>query len=411
MPNYQTNLMLKSECIKCFIILFVSIVVFSCNRSDSITNNTLHKVTNTDFVDQLHISGYLESSNSMNIICPQFYTDLTIVYLIPEGTVINAGDTVCILEASEIKSKYETALMDLEIAKLEYTKSVESLKLQFLLLESQVRTIDASARIASLDSIQASYVSESQQKIIGLEIQKAEIEKEKLQNKLKSLKEINESELRKLRLKIDQAQNNANREKESLDKMVMTSGTGGIVEYAINWATNKKMAEGDITWTGQAIVSIPDISGYRARLVVNESNYKRIAPGQKVLMQVDAIPGSKIAGKIIRKSAGGKSITRNSQVKIYDIYASVDSIDSRFQPGLSLTGTVLIEELKDTLVIPLSALFEQDSIKYVYLKHGKKFKKQTVYTKTHSSTMAVIDSGLSENDIISVTKPLKFVND
>jgi HlyD family secretion protein len=347
----------------------------------------------------------------MNIICPQFYTDLTIVYLIPEGTIINAGDTVCILEASEIKSSYETALMDLEISKLEYTKSVESLKLQFLLLESQVRTIDASARIASLDSIQSSYVSESQQKIIRLEIQKAEIEKEKLQNKLKFLKEINESELKKLKLKIDQAQNKANSEKQSLDKMVMTSGTGGIVEYAINRATNKKMAEGDITWTGQAIVSIPDISGYRARLVVNESNYKRIAQGQKVLMQVDAIPGSKIAGKIIRKSAGGKPITRNSEVKIYDIYASVDSIDSKFQPGLSLTGTVLIEELKDTLVIPLSALFDQDSIKYVYLKRGKKFKKQTVYTKTHSSTMAVIDSGLSENDIISVIKPLKFVND
>ncbi|MBN2484725.1 MAG: efflux RND transporter periplasmic adaptor subunit [Bacteroidales bacterium] len=401
---------MSNSLVNSFLVAFFSFFVASCSNLAKDRGNTLYTVAKTDFSNQLHVSGFLESVNSISIMCPDVNTDLTITYLIEEGSQIAEGDTICILTSTEIENNYESSVQELEIARLEYSKSVENLKLQYLLLESQVRTLEASAQITSLDSAQMAFVSDSQREIIRLGIQKSEIEKEKLQNKLKFLKRINESELVKLKLRIDQARNNAERARESLGKLTIVSKNSGIVEYAHNRSTGKKMAEGDIIWQGQTIIKLPDVSSYQAKLLVDEANFKRIANGQKVSMKVDAVQGLTLNGEVKRKSAGGKPVQRNSKIKVFDVFVSVDSADARLQPGYSLSCNVLLEELKDTLVIPLTALFDNDSTKFVYLKQNGSFKKQVVKVSSQSSTMAVIDSGLAENDRVSVIKPSKYAN-
>jgi HlyD family secretion protein len=380
------------------------LILFSCRHQTS-KQNSQFEIKKTDFVSRIFVSGQLEAANSVTILCPQLYSDLTVLYLVPEGSKVSKGDTVCILEAPEIQNKYETSLNELEIAKTQYNKTFESLQLQYLLLKSQVQTIEASAKISELNSLQKEFVSESDRKIIELEIQKSEVEKQKLQFKLKSLKVINESELTKMKLKIDQSRNNVNRAKDVLSNLYITTPVEGLVEYIKQRHTGKKIGEGDIVWGNMPLINIPDISKMKAKLTVSESDYKRIMPGQDINFTIDAFPDIRLNGKIERKSAAGHAVQRKSPVKVFDIYASVDSVNMSLQPGLSLSGEVIAENIKDTICIPLTSLFENDTVKFVYLKKNKKYRKHEVEVGQQSSTHIIVTHGLKENDIISLIAP------
>lgn len=382
-------------CTLCFLV--------SCNKNNNEGN--FYTVNKGNYKNTIRVSGYLKAENSINISCPRVNADLTITYLIEDGTMVKPGDTICILDAPEVETNYENALKDLEIAKTEYRKSLEDLNLQTLLLKSQVETIETTAKISKLDSLQQEFSSESSRKIIKLEIQKAELEKQKLENKLKFLKEIHQSELKKLNLKIKQNENNVDRNKDILDRLTITTQKNGIAMRSRSWSTGSLLKEGDIIWNGQPIVSIPDLSSMQANLVLSESNFKRVAKEQNIQLQVDAFPEIVLKGKIKKKMSGGRPIEKNSPIKVYDVIASIDSAPPKLQPGLNISTNVYIEELSDTITVPVTCVFESDSNKVVYVKNKNKYKEQIVEIATQSITQAVVSSGIKEHDIITTFKP------
>lgn len=380
-------------------LLVVCILLLSCKKQEHINN---YQVIKKDFINHITVYGYLEAAKSQSIAAPRIWIDMSVNAIIEEGSYVQAGDTVCILEASELENKYTSSIKDLEIAKAEYNKTREDLNLRYLLLESQVKTIETTTAIKKLDSIQQNFVSEIERQIIDLELMKAEIERQKINSNLKFLKKINESELRKTKLKIEQAENNVSRTKEMLDKLVITSPNEGLVQIATSWSSGKKVGEGDGVWGGMPLVTLPDLSKLQVKMIVNETHYKRIAPGQEVLVTVDAHPDFTCTGTVKRKAPAGKPIKRNSTVKTYDIFVSMDSAKFNVTPGLSVTCDVIIDRVNDTLIVPLSSVFEEDTNSYVYLKNNKHPVKQLVKLSNRSDIEAIVVDGLKENDIISI---------
>lgn len=389
--------------IKYILLLVIFFFLFSCRNISR--SPIYYTVTRVDFENKLNVSGYLEAKNSIHISTPRIHSDSKILKIVPEGMYVFPGDTVCILEASEIESNYNNALNELEIARKEYSKAKEDLALQTLLLESQVKTIETSAQISELDSIQSKFSTESTRKIIELEIQIAEIEKEKINNKLRFLKKINESELNRLKLIIDQKQNDVNRAKIILDKLIITTNKEGIALLSRHWPSGNLLTEGDNVWDGRSLLTIPDLSSLQAKLVVSESNFKRILPEQKVILHVDAFPKVSLTGKIFRKMGGGKQVQQNSPIKEYEIAVKLDTLPVSLQPGFSLSCEVYIERIQDTIAVPLICLFDKDSTKVVYVKNKNKFIEREVTVAANSSTMALIAEGLKEEDVISTFMP------
>jgi HlyD family secretion protein len=388
-------------------ILFLAFLILysSCSsgkRSDTIIK---HKVKKTTFVNKITVSGIIEAHKTYAVSCPGIWTDATITYLIPEGTYVKEGDTVCILESNELKNNYVEALKNLESAKAEYNKSVATINMQYVLLDSEVKTIESSTEISRLDSSKIAFNSKAQQNIIELKIKKAEIEKEKIQKKLEFLKVINKSKLKKMEMKIKQTENNVAREKEKLDKLELKSNTSGIVIYAMSMTSGIKIRVGDIVWGNLPIIEIPDMSKMTAKLTVNETNYRLIEKDQNVNIMIDAVPDCKLTGKITKKTPMGKPIKKDSKVNFFEVFALIDSMNFKIQPGLSVTCDILLESIPDMVEAPLLAVFGKDSLKVVYISKGKKYIKQTVKLSHHNDNYAVISEGLKENDEIVLSEP------
>jgi len=387
------------------VIGFCLILLFSCSGENSKRNVLTSAVERKDYIDKITVSGSLEAIKTVTLVAPFVRSNLTINWLIEEGSNVKKGDTVCILDASGLEEDYSRSVDQYNLTLAEYNKSKADLNMQYLMLESQVNSIDVSTAISRLDSLQLKFTSPLEKKKIELELEKADVEKAKLTNKLRFLQTINESEMKKMELRIKQQQNKINNAIDQLKMTILTSSVDGLVIYARSWQTGEKVAEGDELWGRMPVLEIPQMDELQAELFVNETHFKRIEKDQTVEIFVDAIPEMSLIGKIKTKAPIGKSIRRGSKVKYFEITASLDSAFIAAQPGLSVTCDIFIKKISDTLVIPTVSLFEEDSIKLVYVEKGKKFTKRPVETALGNHKFTVIKSGISEEENIATSKP------
>jgi multidrug efflux pump subunit AcrA (membrane-fusion protein) len=385
--------------------LLLTGLIFSCSRGSEFESIVTSQLEKKDFLDAVTVTGTLEAIQTHSYGCPGIWEDVTITYLVPEGSMVIPGDTLCMLKASEVENQYLEAVNELESAQAEYNKSAAELALQYLVLESQVRNIEATTEISRLDSVQMEFTSTSSRKIIELELQKAELEKDITLKKLKFLKQINEAELQKMKLKIRQCENRLDQAESKLNKLTVTSTVEGCVIYEKSWTSGIKVREGDITWGNMPLVKIPDLESMQVKLEVSEADYKRLALEQRMEICVDAFPEIKLTGKVKFKAPVGRPVKEKSTVKIFDVTGSLDSASLSLKPGLGVTCQVLVQSIPDTIVVPMVSIFEEDSAKVVYVVEDLGFIRREVSLANYNNKEAIVKAGLTGMEKVALTKP------
>ena len=79
--------------------IIILVLLFSCDTKTEFDGIITSRLEKKDYLDIVTVTGTLEAVNSHTCECPGIYTDLTMKYLIPEGTYVTIGDTLCRLEA------------------------------------------------------------------------------------------------------------------------------------------------------------------------------------------------------------------------------------------------------------------------------------------------------------------------
>jgi len=384
-------------------LLLFSLIISSCHSKQN--NIYTYQVKHKDYTDKLILIGELQPSSSINISCPRLRADATIAYLAKNGKSVKKGDTICILEAKAIVSKYEKAHSNLENAKAEYKKTEAQLKLNTQLLIAQKETIEASESIKKLDSIQQKFVSSSRKQIIDLELRKAELEKQKVVNRLNSFKKINKSELNQKKIQINQAENQLQSAQSLLNQLIITAPSSGTFLRAKQRRNNELIIEGDIIWGGMAIAKIPNASSYQVKFALTEQECKRIE--KDFPFEGKSKVNEFIKGKIIKKAPVGKPIKKDSEVKIFEVVATVDSINFSPKPGQTVRCEIITKTIPDAYIIPLLSVFKKDSTQVAYVFNGDKFEKRNIKIAYKNAVQAIVKSGLKADEKVALIKPHK----
>jgi hypothetical protein len=169
--------------------------------------------------------------------------------------------------------------------------------------------------------------------------------------------------------------------------------------------TDNKIQEGDQVWSRMPLITIPDLSKMKVSILASEANFKRIKIDDPVEFTFDALPGNKAWGRINKKASVGKPVKKDSKVKAFEVEASIDSSLNLPEPGLTAVCNVVLQRVRDTVVIPQLSIFEIDSMKVVYVKRKKSFEERQILLGASSPKNAVIVAGLSGKEQISLTKP------
>lgn len=398
--KFKSGILLQSLLPLLIIILLTAV---SC-KDDKDEKLPLLKLKKTIFEDKLNITGSVEPERSTVMSSPDEF-DATIVYLVENGKHVEEGDVVCILENKDLENSYDQFLIEVENAAARREKSIADMKLSYALLEAQVKSLDAQTKISNLDSLQLKYLSPNQKKIKELELQKAAIEKDRLDKKLKSQQLINNAQMRRLEFEVMSWENRIKSADDMMLKLTIKARQSGVASRAESQLNGLEIKEGDQIWSGSPLVRIPDLTKMKVTILASEAEYKRMQMNDLVEFTFDAMPGNKGWGKITKKAPVGKPVARDSKVKVFEMEASVDSSLKIPAQGYTANCKVILNQIKDTIVIPQVAIFDVESRKMVYVKIKNGFEGRQVLTGVTSPNDAVIIKGLKGNETISLMKP------
>ena len=395
------NLALKTHPFLC--ILFIHLAV-GCSQQEA--NITTLTVANKDFINSVTIEGVVEPVLSTTLVAPRIY-DGVIQFLVEDGETVEEGQVVCIIENMEIQSSYDQILIDLENAETGLNKTRADLNMQMALLEAQVKTNEADTKIAHMDSLQIAYASLKERSIKELQLERATIEKERYEKKLEALKVIQQSEVKKLELEIQRLKLRVETVKAQLDALTLKAPRSGMVVRANNRLVsgNPKLKVGDPVWSNFPIATLPEYKEMKAKIMASEADFKMININDSVCFTFDAMPGNKGTGKIRKKAPVGQPYKWGGKMKYFEIEASIDSVLTMPEPGFTANCHIIMKHVANAISVPQIALFEEDSIKVVYVQRKRGFERRQVLTDVASTKETVITAGLTEGEVIALSKP------
>lgn len=382
----------------------IGIVFVSCSSKQE-GKHTLYTVQRGAFDDVLQVEGFTESMGSISLTCPPD-VDGTIEYLIESGTMVKKGDTLCIIEDVSIEERYDDWQLSLEnsYADLEATKA--NARMELALLEAQVKTNDAETLIAGLDSIQLLYLSPTERRIKELQMEQAAIRRARLTKQLDAQKVILQADIKKIESQISQRERRLESQRKLLESLIICAPKDGLAIRARRWSWSSETWNiGDNVWNGRAVVTMPAIDSVKVLIYAQETEYKRIEVGDSVEYTFDAMPNNRAWGRITRLSPMGLKRTEGSEVKTFEVEASVDSLLQPLDPGLSVNCRIFLQHVPDTLVIPTVCVYQRDSMNVVYVRKGKKYEEREVQLSITTPRSSVVAGGVGEGEQITLIKP------
>ncbi len=387
------------------ILIVVSMFVSSCGNKEN-TNISLYRIEKSDFVDEFVVGGFTIPIETKNIVAP-YFSNNQIVYLAKDGKNVEAGDTVCILKNDYLISEYSSAIKNKKVVRLNIRKRKVELANKYHLLLSEIENNKADAEMHKFDSLSLLFVSPKQRRIQELELQKDSIERKLLQKKLESFSIIRHTELEQMKIETQYANNQIEKVKSQLNDMVLKAPTGGTLLIARKW-NGDKVNVGTYPYSSMLIAQITKTSMMKVKMQLVESDYRRVEIGDSTFFTFDAMPMVRAYGRITDKTPVGRNIYLNrkkTSIKLFDVEATIEKTDSMPQPDFTTNCRIILDYVRDTIVVPNITIFHEDSIDVVFVKTKEGFEKREIKVGKSSSRESIIEKGLGVDEVIALTKP------
>ncbi len=370
----------------------------------------VYKVKKDAFEMLVYSTGELESENSTDIMAPEKFQDrnlrireLTITDLVTEGTHVDSGDYVATLDKKEVEEQLKSVQDEMEKT---YTEMQDAMVDSGLNLSNQRDQImNASLDLAEKKIVvdESIYESPSVQKKAKMDLNKAERKYEQEVKAYELKKQQEENKVKRKFINYRQQKDRMQDIEELYNALEVYSPKAGIITY-------KKYRWGGVVKTGSKIspynpiiATIPDMSNMTSKTFINEIDISKIKVGQKVKIGIDAFPQKELSGEVVAIANIGQAMP-NSDAKVFEVKIKVFGEDPVLKPAMTTSNTIIAASFTDTLYIPSDAVFENDSLQFVYVNNGKQ-KKQIVDLGSANENFIIVKAGLEEGDEICLNIP------
>lgn len=366
-------------------------------------------VKKEDFISEVIISGEVQSTSLKKINGPSNLRkfklrDVKIQDLIPEGTVIKAGDYVGRLDPSGVNEQIIDARLSLETAESRYTQQQLDTTLSLKQNRNSIKDMLFSIEETKLELKQSIYEPPAT-------IKKLEINVEKLERDIRGQKENYEIKQRQAKAKMVEVGTEVSKIKKRLKDLTelrasftIKSESDGMITYVKTWDGSKRKVGSSISPWNPAIASLPDLTKMESKTYANEVDIRQIKKGLTVKVGFDAFPDVTLEG-IITDVANVGEKKRGSDIKVFQVLVKLKEIDDNIKPGMTTSNRILTNKTEDVLIIPLESVFSKDTISYVYLKSGYSIQKKQIELGISNNNEVIVTKGLKESQTVYLNMP------
>jgi HlyD family secretion protein len=159
---------------------------------------------------------------------------------------------------------------------------------------------------------------------------------------------------------------------------------------------------------GDLVLQEADLSKVLVRAYVDEPDVGRLAPGQKIDLTWDALPGRTWHGSVSSIPSTVKLLgTRN----VGETTCIVDNEDLKLLPNINVGVTIVTAEHANTLTVPREAVRLDDGKTFVYEIVNNELKRRDIQTTISNLTQVELANGVAEHALVALastnSKPLR----
>ena len=229
------------------------------------------------------------------------------------------------------------------------------------------------------------------------------------EQKLARVKRMNASLLSKVQADVETKQQavatktkNLHKLEQQLEYCKIYAPADGMVVYGRD-DDEFRMIEGAQVRERQRLIRLPDTSQMKAVVKINESQVPRLRAGQRALVRVVGTPDP-IAATITKISpmADGGSRWWNPDLREYPVELVLDQAPPDARPGLSAQVEIFIEQIRDTLAVPLASIYSQGKDSYVFARRGEDVLPVKVDIGGASETHARVSTGVKRGEDVLI---------
>jgi len=409
-PVVSMQEMIKNKWYVAVILLSIIILVYIVNPFSAKDRSDLPsaKINYGEFLIELAATGEIKAAKSINVSAPRVRTNLQIVNLAAEGTVVDSGDFLIQFDTNELQKTIDDKRSELEIAQANFEKSLASMEANMSQLISSLENSQASYDLATLRLQQMAFEADVKVQEEKLRLRQSEISFEQSRSKIESQKKMDKAEVTTLELKIKQAKSELEKAQDQLSQMTVTAPSPGLVVYQKIWQGGdmEKIKIGDTPWRGQALIQLPDLSRMQVMTEISEVDIGVLKKGQTATIKLDAFPDPTFTGEIGDIASLAHEKSGQSEIKVFDVIVDINESDEILKPGMTAKVTILTQKLTDKYFVPIESVFEKDGEKVIFVLNGS-VKAVKVIPGKRNENEVVIEGDFAEGDLVSLADPQK----
>lgn len=396
---------------------------------------TTVRVRRGDVSATLTAEGSIESSSNLDLKC-QVAGGSTILWIVPDGTQVEAGDELVRLDGSLIEEQLEqqrivvekakaaaiTAERELTAARLALPEYVEGTFIQQQEeLAANIATARHNLQLAERGLTGArrlerlGFINATQRQGNQFAVEQAQALLEVAQRAKRVLEDYNKPKfIQDARTRIDTAeaqvrataaeyalaQRQSDRWQTELEHCVIRAPHGGLAVYANDPKSSSsetpQVELGAFVKQRQPVIWLPDLERMQVRLLVHESSVLKVRRGQPVRVTVR---GSSLAARVSEVSNQPERLKRHQQhLKYFAVTALLEGSDLPLRPGETAEAELVLDQRHDVVRAPLEAIVRRDDGDYAWVMSGEAVERRSLALGTRGDKLFEIREGLRDGD-------------
>ena len=332
----------------------------------------------------------------------------------------DSGDRV--MKLQELDLNIDEANRELSRLEAKHTKNIDLLKEGFISKDQfdqdELSLVRARARVQTVKLQKESYIEYAQkkdreQKESDVHQAEAQLDNVKAQNEIKLANKDAERAQQNRKVVRDKAR--VEKTRSQIEASTILAPSDGMAIYGTTiqssrrmWGSEGPLQIGQSVYPNQMLFGLPDTSKLVAEVRVHESLAGQIHEGVKARVRVDALPGVVLGGSVteigVLAESGG---WRDPNLREYTVKILIDGSEyaGSLKPSMRCEADLMLDNVEDALSIPVTAVFNDGPVRYVYGPRGSNFVRIPIKTGRFSDTNAEILAGIESGQSVLLREP------
>jgi RND family efflux transporter MFP subunit len=193
--------------------------------------------------------------------------------------------------------------------------------------------------------------------------------------------------------------------RKMLDHVEIFAPEDGIVVYeqARFWDPASRIQLGGLVTYQQPVFQLPDLESMQVKVKIHESKVKKVKPGHKAEIRMEAFPGLVLHGTVEKVATlADPDNWRSGGAKEFETIVKINDLPKNYglKPGFTAEVSIEVNRLPQVLTVPVQAVAQRKGKHYAYVSTPSGVERREVTVGENNEKFVEVRAGLEEGDAV-----------